>query len=330
MNLKTQSLGLELTSPFVIGASPLGDDIDMARRLEDSGASALVMHSLFEEQLTGESSAMAAFTESVEASNAEALSYFPESAEYSFGPEDYLNHIALLKSRLSIPVIASLNGRTPGGWVSHAKLMQEAGADALELNIYEVPTDLNESGAEIEARVLEVVSEVRNKLTIPLAVKISPFYSSLPNLAKKIHLAGANGLVLFNRFYQPDLDIEDLNVEPKLFLSTSSELLLRLRWMAVLHGKLPLSLSLSGGIHKVHDAIKGIMAGADTLQIVSLLLRQGPQALVSMVADFTAWMQEHDYNDISEMRGCLSHRNSPDPAAFERANYLRVLQLWKI
>ncbi len=330
MNLKTQYLGIELSSPFIVGASPLGNDIDMARRLEDSGASAIVMHSLFEEQLTSESSAITAFTESIEESNAEGLSYFPESADYSLGPEDYLNHIALLKSRLSIPVIASLNGRTPGGWVSHAKLMQEAGADAIELNIYEVPTDPNESGAEIEARLLEVVSGVREKLSIPLAVKLAPFYSSLPHLAKSIGLAGANGLVLFNRFYQPDLDIEDLNVEPKIFLSTSSELLLRLRWMAVLHGKTPLSLSLSGGVHKVHDAIKGIMAGADTLQTVSLLLRQGPQALVSLIADFTAWMTEHDYKDISEMRGCLSHRNSPDPAAFERANYLRVLQLWKV
>lgn len=330
MNLKTQYLGLELSSPFVIGASPLGDDIDMARRLEDSGAAAIVLHSLFEEQLTGEASALAAFTETFEESNAEALSYFPESAEYSLGPEDYLNHIALLKSRLSIPVIGSLNGRTPGGWVGHAKLMEEAGADAIELNIYEVPTDANESGSELEARVIEVVEGVREKLTIPLAVKLAPFYSSLPHMAKSIQLAGANGLVLFNRFYQPDLDIEDLNVEPKIFLSTSSELLLRLRWMAILHGKTPLSLSLSGGVHKVHDAIKGIMAGADTLQMVSLLLRQGPQALVSMIKDFTAWMQEHDYQDISEMRGCLSHRNSPDPSAFERANYLRVLQLWKV
>lgn len=330
MNLKTQYLGLELKSPFVIGASPLGDDTDMARRLEDGGASAIVMHSLFEEQLTGEASAMTAFTEAFEESNAEALSYFPDSAEYSLGPEEYLNHIALLKSRLSIPVIGSLNGRTPGGWVGHAKLMQEAGADAIELNIYEVPTDADESGSGLEARVLDVVAGVREKLTIPLAVKLAPFYSSLPHLAKNIHLAGANGLVLFNRFYQPDLDIEDLNVEPKIFLSTSSELLLRLRWMAILHGKTPLSLSLSGGVHKVHDAIKGIMAGADTLQMVSLILRQGPQALISMIKDFTAWMQEHDYQDISEMRGCLSHRNSPDPSAFERANYLRVLQLWKV
>lgn len=330
MNLKTQYLGLELKSPFVVGASPLGDDPDMARRLEDSGASAIVMHSLFEEQLTGEAAALAEFTESVEASNAEALSYFPESADYALGPEDYLNHIARLKSRLSIPVIASLNGRTPGGWVGHAKLMEEAGADALELNIYEVPTDVNESGADIEARLLEVVAGVREKLTIPLAVKLAPFYSSLPHLANSIHLAGANGLVLFNRFYQPDLDIEDLNVEPKIFLSTSAELLLRLRWMAVLHGKIPCSLALSGGVHKVHDAIKGIMAGADVLQIVSLVLRHGPQALESLIKDFCTWMKEHDYNDISEMRGCLSHRNSPDPAAFERANYLRVLQLWKV
>jgi len=330
MNLTTNYLGLKLKSPFVIGASPLGDDLDTARRLEDSGASALVMHSLFEEQLTGESAAMNAFAEGIAESSAEALSYFPESADYALGPEDYLNHIARLKSRLSIPVIASLNGRTPGGWVSHAKLMEEAGADALELNLYEVPTDPDESGADTEARLLEVVAGVREKLTIPLAVKLAPFYSSLPNLAKNIHLAGAGGLVLFNRFYQPDLDIEDLNVEPKIFLSTSSELLLRIRWMAVLYGKVPCSLALSGGVHKVHDAIKGIMAGADVLQIVSLVLRHGPRAVESLIKDFSAWMKDHDYNDISEMRGCLSHRNSPDPAAFERANYLRVLQLWKV
>ena len=330
MKLTTHYLGLELKSPFVVGASPLGDDPDMAKRLEDCGASAIVMHSLFEEQLTSESAAVAALTESFEESYAEALSYFPESAEYALGPEDYLNHIARLKKRVSIPVIASLNGRTPGGWIGHAKLMEEAGADAIELNIYDVPTDQEESGPELEARVLDVISGVREKVKIPFAVKLSPFYSSLPNLAKNIHLAGANGLVLFNRFYQPDLDIEDLNVEPKLFLSTSSELLLRLRWMAILHGKSPLSLALSGGVHKVHDAIKGVMAGADVLQIVSLILRHGPQSLETLIKDFTSWMQEHEYKDVSEMRGCLSHRNSPDPSAFERANYLRVLQLWKI
>jgi dihydroorotate dehydrogenase (fumarate) len=329
MKLATNYLGLALKSPFIIGASPLGDDLDMARRLEDSGASALVMHSLFEEQLTNDA-AVNALTESFDGSNAEALSYFPESAEYALGPEEYLNHIARLKSRLEIPVIASLNGRTPGGWIGHAKLMEEAGADAVELNIYEVPTDLEESGAEVEARLLEVVSGVRDKLTIPLTVKLAPFYSSLPNLAKNIELAGANGLVLFNRFYQPDLEIEDLNVEPKLFLSTSSELLLRLRWLAILHRKTNLSLALSGGVHKMHDAIKGIMSGADVLQIVSLLLRHGPQALEALIRDVTAWMQEHEYNSVSEMRGCLSHKNSPDPAAFERANYLRVLQLWKV
>ncbi len=330
MKLTTSYLGLELKSPFVVGASPLGDTLDSAKRVEDCGASALVMHSLFEEQLTSESAAVASLTESIEESYSEALSYFPDSADYSLGPEDYLNHISRLKSHLGIPVIASLNGRTPGGWIGHAKLMEEAGADAIELNIYEVPTDMDESGADIESRVLEVVAGVREKVKIPFAVKLSPFYSSLPNLAKSIGLAGANGLVLFNRFYQPDLDIEDLNVEPKLFLSTSSELLLRLRWMAVLHGKTPLSLAISGGVHKVHDAIKGVMSGADVLQVVSLILRHGPQALDVLIKDFTRWMEEHDYKDVTEMRGCLSHRNSPDPAAFERANYLRVLQLWKV
>ena len=330
MKLTTKYLGLELKSPFVIGASPLGEDVDMARHLEDCGASALVMHSLFEEQLTGDSDAMTTLTESTEDSSPEALSYFPEASDYSLGPDDYLHQIGRLKSSLSIPVIASLNGRTPGGWVSHAKLMEEAGADALELNIYEVPTDIAESGADIEARVLEVVAGVREKLTIPLSVKLAPFYSSLPSLANSLHLAGVNGLVLFNRFYQPDLDIEDLAVEPKLFLSTSSELLLRLRWMAVLYGKLPVSLALSGGVHKVHDAVKSVMAGADVIQVVSLILRHGPKALETLIKDFTAWMEEHDYNDVTEMRGCLSHKNSPDPAAFERANYLRVLQLWKV
>jgi len=330
MKLTTNYLGLELKSPFIIGASPLGDSLDSAKRMEDSGASALVMRSLFEEQLTSELAAVTSLTESIGESYAEALSYFPESAEYALGPEDYLDHISRLKSHLSIPVIASLNGRTPGGWIGHAKFMEEAGADALELNIYEVPTNMEETGPEIEARVLEVVAGVRAKVSIPFSVKLAPFYSSLPNLAKNIHLAGANGLVLFNRFYQPDLDIEDLNVEPKLFLSTSAELLLRLRWMAVLHGKTPLSLALSGGVHKVHDAIKGVMAGADVLQVVSLVLRHGPQALETLIKDFTRWMEEHDYHDAAEMRGCLSHRNSPDPAAFERANYLRVLQLWKV
>ena len=330
MKLTTKYLGLELKSPFVIGASPLGEDVDMARHLEDCGASAIVMHSLFEEQLTGDSDALTTLTESIEDSSPEALSYFPEASDYSLGPDDYLNQIARLKSNLSIPVIASLNGRTPGGWVSHAKLMQEAGADALELNIYEVPTDITESGADIEARVLEVVAGVKEKLTIPLSVKLAPFYSSLPSLANSLHLAGVNGLVLFNRFYQPDLDIEDLAVEPKLFLSTSSELLLRLRWMAVLYGKLPVSLALSGGVHKVHDAVKAIMAGADSIQIVSLILRHGPKALETLIKEFSAWMEEHDYKDVAEMRGCLSHQNSPDPAAFERANYLRVLQLWKV
>jgi len=330
MNLSTQYLGIPLKSPFVIGASPLGDDLDMARKLEDAGAAALVVHSLFEEQLTSESLALAALTESFEESSAEAQSYFPDSTEYALGPEEYLAHISRLKETLSIPVIASLNGRTPGGWISHAKLMQEAGADAIELNIYEVPTDPSESSSDVEDRVISVVSEVREKLTIPLSVKLAPFYSSLPNFASRLNDAGANGLVLFNRFYQPDLDIEDLSVSPKLFLSTSSELLLRIRWMAVLHGRIPVSLALSGGVHKMHDAIKGIMAGADILQIVSLILRHGPQALESLAKDVTRWMEEHEYRDIAEMRGCLSHKNSPDPAAFERANYLRVLQLWKV
>lgn len=330
MNLKTQYVGLELKSPFLVGASPLCDDIDMARRLEDAGASALVMHSLFEEQITNDEVAFATLTEMVENSSAEALSYFPEPDHYHLGPDEYLTQLARLKECLSIPVIGSLNGRTPGGWISQAKLIEQAGADALELNIYEVPTNPDEDCAAVEARVTEIVRSVREKITIPLVVKLSPFYSALPNFVRTLQSAGAAGFVLFNRFYQPDLNIEDLDVEPKLFLSTSSELLLRIRWMAVLHGRVDASLSLSGGVHRVHDAVKAIMAGADSIQLVSLILRHGPQALEAIVKDFKNWMEEHDYHDVSAMRGCLSHKNSPDPAAFERANYLRVLQLWRV
>jgi dihydroorotate dehydrogenase (fumarate) len=254
-----------------------------------------VLHSLFEEQLTSEAAAVATLTESFDDSYAEALSYFPDTADYALGPEEYLNHLAGLKAHVKIPVIASLNGRTPGGWVSHAKLMEEAGADAIELNIYEVLTDPDERGADVEARVLKVVAGVRENVTIPLAVKLAPFYSSLPSFARSLQNSGADGLVLFNRFYQPDLDIENLTVEPKIFLSTPSELLLRLRWMAVLHGKVPVSLALSGGVHKVHDAVKAVMAGADVLQIVSLILRHGPHALEALQKEFVQWMAEHEY-----------------------------------
>ena len=329
-SLETDYLGLRLPSPFVVGASPLADDPEALFKLEAAGAGAIVMHSLFEEQLTRETLAATELVEAPSEAFAEALSYFPSSSDYALGPEEYLEQIRTLKSQLRIPLIASLNGCTPGGWLSHAALIEEAGADALELNIYDVITDPNTSGVEVEKRLLDIVLSVRERVRIPVCVKLAPFYTSLPDVVRQLHLCGVQGVVLFNRFYQPDLDIEELAVEPRLYLSTSSELLLRLRWLAILHGKFPLSLALSGGVHKSGDAIKGLMSGADVLQIVSLILRHGPNAFAALISDVEAWMEAHEYSSVDQLRGCLSHRNSPDPSGFERANYLRVLQLWKV
>lgn len=327
--LSTSYLGLPLRNPFLIGASPLVESLDKVLQLEDAGAAGIVLHSLFEEQLTRDAEAAVTALENSADSYAEALSYFPDLDDYTFGAEDYLHQIRRIKDRIAIPVIGSLNGRTAGGWVDYARQIEQAGADALELNIYDLPTSPDISGEEIEQRLEEIVRSVRQQVRIPLAVKLAPFYTSLPHVIKRIEACGANGVVLFNRFYQPDLNIEDLAVEPRLYLSTSSELLLRLRWMAILHGRTRLSLALSGGVHHVQDAVKGIMAGADAIQVVSLLLRQGVDAFPPLLRGFQDWMEEHEYGQISEMRGCLSSLNSPDPSEFERANYLRVLQLWK-
>jgi len=328
-DLSTNYLGLPLRSPFVVGASPLSDNLENLATLERAGAGAVVMHSLFEEQLSRESEAASTLTEMSADSFGEALSYFPAASDYTLGPEEYLEQIASLKNALTIPVIASLNGYTPGGWVSHAEQMQQAGADAIELNIYDIITDEETSSQDVEKRLLDIVIAVREQVTIPLCVKLAPFYTSLPSVVRQIHLCGAQGVVLFNRFYQPDIDIEELSVEPRLFLSTSSELLLRLRWLAILYGKSPISLILGGGVHKATDAIKGVMAGADAIQIVSLVLRHGTGAFATMVADFKQWLHHHEYESLAQMRGSLSHVNSPNPAEFERANYLRTLQLWK-
>lgn len=328
-NLESDYLGLRLKSPFVVGASPLADKPETLSLLEASGAGAVVMHSLFEEQLTRESAAAGDLVDASADSFSEALSFFPSVSDYTLGPEEYLDQIASLKSTLSIPVIASLNGCTPGGWVQHAALMQEAGADALELNIYDVVTDAETDAEDVEKRLIDIVVSVRERIHIPLSVKLAPFYTSLPSLVRRLHLCGVNGVVLFNRFYQPDLDIESLSVEPRLYLSTSSELLLRLRWLAILHGKFPISLALSGGVHKASDAIKALMSGADVVQTVSLILRHGHSAFAQMLEDVSTWMTQHEYESVDQMRGALSHRHCPDPSEFERANYLRVLQLWK-
>jgi len=328
-DLTTNYLGIPLTSPFLVGASPLGDGMDKVLALEDAGASAVVLHSLFEEQLVRDADATVQQVEWTSDSSPEAQSYFPDVDDYSLGAEDYPVQISRLKCRVGIPIIGSLNGRTTGGWTEYAKQIEQAGADALELNVYDVPTDPERSGSEIEDQICNLVSAIRQEIQIPLAVKLGPFFTSLPHLIRRLEANGANGVVLFNRFYQPDLNIEDLAVEPRLYLSTSNELLLRLRWMAILHGRYQLSLALSGGIHHVPDAIKAIMAGADVLQIVSLLLRQGVGSLTNLINGFANWMAEHEYSNLKDMRGCLSSKHSPDPGQFERANYLRILQLWE-
>lgn len=326
--LSSQYLGLKIRSPFVVGASPLTEKLDKLLELEAAGAGAVVTHSLFEEQLTSETAVASELFDASSDVSAEAASFFPRSSDYTLGPDAYLDQIALLKSRLRIPVIASLNGNTLGGWISYAGLIERAGASALELNIYEIITDVETSSEDVESRLCAIVRAVKDRITIPLCVKLSPFYTALPALIRRLHASGASGVTLFNRFYQPDLDIENLEAAPRLQLSTSSELLLRLRWLAILSGRFPISLILSGGIHSALDAIKAVMAGADALQMVSFLLQRDAPAFSAMVSDFREWMKTHQYENISQMRGALSHKNSPNPAAFERANYLRILQLW--
>lgn len=330
MDLTTNYLGLTLRNPVMPGASPLVDDLDNVRRLEDAGAAAIVMHSLFEEQITNDQLAEFAHTEHPAESFSEATSYFPRMEDYALGPDRYLERIAEIKRMVAIPVIASLNGISPGGWTSHARLIEEAGADALELNVYYVASDPDEPGTAVESRTLEILLAVRQAISIPVAVKLSPFFSSPGHFAKQLDRAGASGVVIFNRFYQPDIDIEELAASHRLDLSNSTELRLRLRWAAILHGHLRSSIAVSGGVHTVEDIIKAVMCGADVVQVVSSLLKYGPSHIGTLIKGLTQWMEEHDYTSISQMRGSMSLRNCPDPSVFERANYLRVLQLWKL
>src|SRR4051812_43239307 len=330
MDLSTNYLGLQLKSPLMPGASPMVDDLDLVRRLEDAGASAITMHSLFEEQISGEKLATIYHMELYADSYPEAMSYFPRHADFALGPEQYLNQIRRIKEVVSVPVIASLNGVTRGGWADYARLIQQAGADALELNIYTVATNPQETGAQIEERVLDVVSHVNDCITIPLAIKLAPFYSSLANFAYALEEIGVEGLVLFNRFYQPDIDIENLEVTPSLKLSDSSELLLRLRWVAILSRQISASLAVTGGVHTEADVIKSIMAGASAVQLVSALLRHGPERLQLIEQKMRQWMEENSYSSVSQMRGSMSLSTCPDPQAFERANYLRTLQSFSV
>jgi len=329
MDLSTTYLGLRLPHPLMPGASPMVDNLDTVKRLEAAGAAAIVMHSLFEEQIVQDQLASFHFTERHAESFAEALSYFPRPGEYALGPEQYLAQVARIKAAVSVPVIASLNGTTSGGWVGYARRIQEAGADALELNVYYLATDPQEPGEVVERRTLDILRAVKQAVIIPVAVKLSPFFSSLSHFAAELDAAGADGLILFNRFYQPDIDAENLEVIPRLEFSTSAELLVRLRWLSVLSCQVRASLAITGGVHTAKDAIKAIMAGASAVQMVSELLRSGPGFLKTVLADLTHWMEEHEYESIEQMRGSMNLARSPDPAAFERANYIRVLQGWR-
>jgi dihydroorotate dehydrogenase (fumarate) len=326
IDLSTTYLGLHLSSPLVASASPLSRNVDLVRRMEDAGAGAVVLFSLFEEQITHESRELDHYLESTAHRYAESPTYFPDLGSYTIGPEEYLEHIRRLKSAVRIPVIASLNGGSPGGWVEYAHRMEQAGADALELNIYYLPTDMDLSGGEVEESYVQLVRSVRATVKLPIAVKLGPFFSSIPNMCRRLVEAGADGLVLFNRFYQPDFDLAELEVVPNLKLSTSDELRLPLRWIAIMYGRLRCDFALSSGIHTAEDALKAMMAGASAAMLTSALLARGVGRLGAILGDMRAWMEEYEYESIEQMRGSMSQRAVADPAAFERANYMRALQ----
>jgi dihydroorotate dehydrogenase (fumarate) len=328
MDLATTYLGLKLPHPFMPGASPLVDDLDTVRRLEDAGASAIVMHSLFEEQIAREQVASFLHTEMHGESFAEALYYFPSPQKFALGPEEYLEHLHRIKAAVRCPVIASLNGTTRGGWLAYAKHMEQAGADALELNVYAIPTDPATDGAALETRTVEMLRDVKAHVRVPVAAKLSPFYSAFAHFAHRLDEAGADGLVLFNRFYQPDIDPEELHARPSLHLSDSSELPLRLRWLAVLSGRLRASLAVTGGVHTGLDAIKAVMAGAHAVQVVSALLKRGPEHLAVLREEMARWMEEHEYESLRQMQGSMNLLACPDPSVYERANYMLMLQSW--
>jgi dihydroorotate dehydrogenase (fumarate) len=323
--LKTTYLGLNLRNPLVASASPYSKKVEKAKELADAGIGAIVMHSLFEEQINHESRALDHFLNQGTESFAEALTYFPEMDHYDVGPEKYLKLIGELKKTLSIPVIASLNGVSSGGWVDYSRRMQDAGADALELNIYFLSTDPTVTSDDLEKAQVELVQQVCESVRIPVSVKLNPFYTSLPNFAASLTAAGAKGLVLFNRFYQPDLDIDALEVVPTLELSTSAELRLPLRWIAILYGKLQADLALTSGVHTGKDAVKALMAGSQVVMMTSALVHEGAGHVVKVLEELTTWMANREYTSVDQMRGALSQKGVANPAAFERANYLQVL-----
>ena len=329
IDLTTTYMGLTLKHPVVPSASPMSQNLDRIRRLEDAGASAVVMYSLFEEQIAVESQILDHYLTYGTESFSEALSYFPHMENYNVGPHEYLDLIQSAKAAVDIPIIGSLNGVSTGGWIEYARHIEEAGADGLELNIYYIATDSALESREVEQLYLDVVADVKRSIAIPVAVKLGPYFSSFANMAMRLQDAGANALVLFNRFYQPDFDLEELAVVPNLVLSNSHELRLPLRWVAMLYGRVPIDFAITSGVHTYADVLKGLMAGANVTMMASELLRNGEGRIGVVVQELQDWMEEHEYVSVDQMRGSMSQRNVAEPAAFERANYMKVLQSWR-
>ena len=325
VDLSTKYLGLDLNNPLIVAASPLSEKLDFLKRLEDAGAAAVVFYSLFEEQIEHDDEELAKAQEFGTESFAEALTFFPDQADYRSGPETYLEHIEKAKKAVSIPLIGSLNGASPGGWVRYAKLIQDAGADALELNVYSIVANMDETGQEVEQRYADLVAAVKESITIPLAVKVGQNFSSPGNMAKRLVEAGADGLVLFNRFMQPDIDLDRLEVRPRLELSNPFELLVSLRWIAILRDRISASLALTGGIHSSDGLAKALLAGADAGMVVSVVYRGGVGQVTSILDGLRHWMESKGYESVDKLKGILSQANCSDPTAFERGNYMKAL-----
>lgn len=326
MNLETTYMGLKLKNPLVPSASPLSKEISNVKNMEDMGAAAIVLESLFEEQITHETKELDHFLTQGTESYAEALSYFPEAEVYDFGPEEYLNHIQKCKEAVDIPIISSLNGVSNGGWIDYAKKMQEAGADALELNTYYIATDPAKNSQEIEDNYINVLKAVKSEVNIPVAMKLSPYFTSLGSMAKRIDEAKADALVLFNRFYQPDIDLENLEVVPNLILSTSESMRLPMRWIAMLKGHVNASIAGTTGIHTGKDVVKMVMVGADVTMLCAVLLKHGIAEIKNILAEVEKWMEDKDYDSVEQMKGSMSYKSVAEPAAYARANYMKVLK----
>jgi dihydroorotate dehydrogenase (fumarate) len=330
MDTTTSLMGIRLRHPFIAGASPLGWDLDCVRRLEDGGCAALTLPSLFEEQITLAGSGRIHHKDVMEKEWAQTLAHFPAAADYRLGPAEYAEHIRRVKQAVDMPVFGSLNGTSDESWLKFARTIEQAGADGLELNLYEVVTDLSQSSAAVEHQICHVVADLKRFINIPIAVKVSPFFAAFGNVARRLDHAGADAIVLFNRFYQPDIDIERLEATPHVELSTSAELLLRLRWLAILHNRVRPSLVLTGGVATPDDGVKAVLAGADAVQLVAAILRHGAPYYRTMVEGLHRWMERHEISSLADAKGRVSLEHTPDPAAFERAHYIRSLQEWHV